>query len=309
MKQSSEKAFLQAARSLGIRVVSGEPLAKHTSFSIGGPAALYAIPGNVQNMVSCLKNAALCGIDTVILGNGSNVLFADSGFDGLVISTDEVRDCMIDRNRITAGCGFSLQRLCRQAADLSLSGLAFAFGIPARIGGATVMNAGAFGGSLDQVVSSVLCYDKDKDCTVEYRPCDLQYGYRDSIFLHDPSLAVLETTFTLTEGDKTSILNEMNGYMARRTASQPLDYPSAGSVFKRPKDNFAGKLIEESGLKGYRIGSAEVSAKHAGFIINTGNATASDVRDLIRHVRKTVFDKTGVLLECEIRQIGFPEEL
>ena len=277
-----------------------EPLARHTSFRIGGPAKRMAFPRNAEQIVILTGFLQEMGVRTVVLGNGTNVLFPDEGVDAAVISTGEM--CVIERTgdtELTADAGVSLARLATEAWKLGVSGLEFAHGIPGSLGGGVVMNAGAYDGALSDVLTEVTALFPDGVRTLKAE--ELQLSYRHSIFTDQPEAVVLRAKVRLQVGDSTAIKAKMDDLMARRKASQPLEYPSAGSTFKRPTGHFAGRLIEDAGLKGACVGGAEVSTKHAGFVINTGGATCADVLALIEKIQKTVFDDTGVMLEPEVR--------
>ena len=277
-----------------------EPMSRHTSFRIGGPAGLFAVPETPEALIRTLRAAREYSVRTYILGNGSNVLFDDSGFDGAVISTGGLNGVTAAEGcRIEAGAGASLSSVCKAARDASLSGLEFAYGIPGSVGGAVVMNAGAYGGEMAQVVEASRYLDRET-LEIAELPLDAhEYGYRDSVYRHTDRI-VLSAVFRLNEGRIEEIARAMSDYASRRTSKQPLEYPSAGSVFKRPEGHFVGQMVEESGLKGFRIGGAEVSEKHAGFIVNRGGATSRDVLALVEHIRDTVRRNYGVELECEI---------
>ena len=277
-----------------------EPLARHTSFRIGGPAKRMAFPQNAEQIVILTGFLQELGIRTAILGNGTNVLFPDEGVDATLISTGEM--CAVERigdTELTADAGVSLARLATEAWKLGLTGLEFAHGIPGSLGGGVVMNAGAYDGALSDVLTEVTALFPDGVRTLKAE--ELQLSYRHSIFTEQPEAVVLRAKVRLQAGDSAAIKAKMDDLMARRKASQPLEYPSAGSTFKRPAGHFAGRLIEDAGLKGARVGGAEVSTKHAGFVINTGGATCADVLALIEKIQKTVFDATGIMLEPEVR--------
>lgn len=277
-----------------------EPLARHTSFRIGGPAKRMAFPRNTEQIVILTGFLQEMGVRTVVLGNGTNVLFPDEGVDATLISTGEM--CAVERigdTELTADAGVSLARLATEAWKLGLTGLEFAHGIPGSLGGGVVMNAGAYDGALADVLTEVTALFPDGVRTLKAE--ELQLSYRHSIFTEQPEAVVLRAKVRLQAGDSAAIKAKMDDLMARRKASQPLEYPSAGSTFKRPAGHFAGRLIEDAGLKGARVGGAEVSTKHAGFVINTGGATCADVLALIEKIQKTVFDATGVMLEPEVR--------
>lgn len=284
-------------------VIADEPLARHCSFRIGGPARRMAFPVTSGQLVMLDRIGRACLAEPLVLGNGTNILFPDEGLDRLVVSTREL--CRMERTgetEIRAEAGLSLARLAVFAQQNELTGLEFAHGIPGSVGGAVCMNAGAYGGEMkDVLVGAQIWFPEEgvRFLTVE----ELDLGYRHSILTEHPDAVVLYAVFHLEKGDGVAIRQRMDELMARRKASQPLEFPSAGSTFKRPVGHFAGALIEQAGLKGASVGGAQVSPKHAGFVINTGDATCADVKALIAHIRKTVLEKDGVLLEPEVRII------
>lgn len=284
-----------------LKYVHDEPLARHTSFRIGGPATRMAFPTSGEQIVLLTGFAQECGVTPFLLGNGTNLLVADEGLDTLVIQTGEgLNRIALDGGIITADAGVSLARLGVFAWQHSLTGLEFAHGIPGSLGGGVVMNAGAYGGELKDVVTEVtaLYLDGVKVLT----PAELDFSYRHSVFSAGEGI-VLGAKVKLESGDPDAIKAKMDDLMARRKASQPLELPSAGSTFKRPTGYYAGPLIEGCGLKGCRVGGAEVSSKHAGFVVNVGGATCADVLALIEKVQKTVYDAHGVMLEPEVKII------
>ena len=277
-----------------------EPLAKHASFRIGGPAKRMAFPRTAEEAVALDGFLRELGVRAVLLGNGTNVLFPDGGLDAVVVSTVELSG--IERSgdtELTADAGVSLVRLATFAWKEGLAGLEFAHGIPGSLGGGVVMNAGAYDGALADVLTEVTALWPDGVRTLH--AAELRLSYRHSVFTEQPEAMVLRAKLRLRHGDGDAIKAKMDDLMARRKASQPLEFPSAGSTFKRPTGYFAGRLIEDAGLKGARVGGAEVSSKHAGFIVNTGGATCADVLALIEHIQKAVFDASGVMLEPEVR--------
>ena len=292
-----------AAKELGCETLENEPLAKYTTFKIGGPAALMV---TVCTADALSKLYALCGelsVRCMVIGNGSNLLVSDNGYNGVVFRLDgEFRNVSLlghDNNLIRCGAALTLAKLCKFALDNSLSGLEFAWGIPGSAGGAAFMNAGAYGGEMKDVIESVSYIAPDgKVGTLTKSQLDL--SYRHSVFADKPGI-ITSIAVRLRRGDKQLIREKMDDFMDRRKTKQPLEYPSAGSVFKRPVGYFAGGLIEECGLKGKQIGGAQVSEKHAGFIINKGGATCKDVCDLVEFIQQTVKSEKGVDLECEIR--------
>ena len=287
-----------------IALRQGEPLCKHTTFKIGGPADWFALPDNVEKLSALLTYAGKRGIRTVVIGRGSNLLAPDEGFRGLVITTANLNGCVLsEANEIEAGAGILLSQLSAFAARQGLTGLEFAQGIPGSAGGAVVMNAGAYDGEIAFVLqsSSVLL----PDGTVRlFSKQEHQLGYRSSYFKTHPEAVVLSSRFTLQAGKREEIESKMADLARRRREKQPLEYPSAGSAYKRPQGHFAGALIEQCGLRGRQIGGARVSDKHAGFIVNVGGATARDVLRLMEEIEKTVAERTGVVLEREIRLLG-----
>ena len=279
-----------------------EPLARHTSFRIGGPATRMAFPTSGDQIVLLTGFAQECSVTPFLLGNGTNLLVADEGLDTLVIQTGEgLNRIALDGGIITADAGVSLARLGVFAWQHSLTGLEFAHGIPGSLGGGVVMNAGAYGGELKDVLTEVTALFPDGVRTL--RGGELALGYRRSFFTDHPEAVVLRAKLALHGGDQEAIKARMEELSAKRRASQPLEMPSAGSTFKRPEGYFAGTLIEQCGLKGKHVGGAEVSRKHAGFVVNAGGATCADVLALIKKVQDTVFTATGVTLEPEVKII------
>lgn len=276
---------------------------EYTSIRTGGAARFFAEPDSTDKVLEILDYLRGKHLNFFIMGNGTNVIFPDSGYNGVVIRINsKLSRIDIEGNRIMAQAGASLAAVSARAMEASLEGLEFASGIPGTIGGAVAMNAGAYGGEMSQVVSETLCVDERGEL-IRLIGDEHAFGYRKSR-IQTEGLVALEVTLVLRHGDQAEIKSRMADLNGRRRERQPLNMPSAGSVFKRPEGRFAGQLIQECGLKGYTIGGAQISDKHCGFIVNLGNATSQDVLDLIRHIRKTVFDKTGVLLEPEVRIIG-----
>ena len=279
----------------------GEPMHRHTSFRIGGPVEVMAFPKSREELADLLKVSALLDLKPAILGAGTNVLAPDAGMDGLVIC---LKDCLsgmeqLDGNWIRVAAGVTMTRMAVYAANLGLSGLEFAHGIPGTVGGGIYMNAGAYGGELKDICESVDVMDFSGNVkTVSAE--DMGFSYRHSVLEEEPGI-VVSAVFRLTPMDAEAIKAKMKELQGKRTASQPLDLPSAGSAFKRPAGGYAAALIDESGLKGFSVGGAAISTKHAGFAVNLGGATARDVRDLLQQVSDIVFDKTGIRLEPEVR--------
>ncbi len=267
----------------------------HTTFKIGGNADVVVFPKNIDELVEIIKNTK----NPLILGKGSNVLVSDEGIKGTVVITEKVSELEIKDNIITASCGVMLSKIANLALNNSLEGFEFASGIPGTLGGAILMNAGAYGGEMKDVVKSVTFCDENGDIfTIDNNGCE--FSYRHSYF-SDKKLYVLSAEIELKEGKKGNIREKMDDFNSRRKEKQPLNFPSAGSTFKRPDGYFAGKLISDCGLKGCTIGGAQVSEKHAGFVINTGDATCKDVLSLIEHCKKIVYETFGVELEPEVK--------
>lgn len=279
------------------------PMSRHTSFRIGGPARRMAYPESREQLVILLGLAQECGVEPLLLGRGSNLLVSDRGLDTLVIKTAERMTALrqVDEVTLEADAGIQLSRLAVFAQQAGLTGLEFAHGIPGSLGGAVCMNAGAYGGEMRQVITEVTALYPEGVKRIGVEEAD--FAYRHSRFLEDGGI-VLGARLRLQAGDPAAIREKMNELMARRKASQPLDWPSAGSTFKRPEGYFAGTLIDQTGLKGLTVGGAQVSEKHAGFVINIGGATCDDVRELIRQVQQRVYEAHGVRLEPEVRLIG-----
>ena len=273
------------------------PLREYCSMRVGGPAKLAAFPETAEELASLLR----AGGRRVVLGGGSNVLFPDEGYDGTVIFTTKLCRLSADGCVLSAQAGVTLSALARKALDCGLGGLAFAYGIPGTVGGGVYMNAGAYGGELRDVLTEVTALFPDGVRTL--RGEELALGYRRSFFTDHPEAVVLRAKLALHGGDQEAIKARMEELSAKRRASQPLEMPSAGSTFKRPEGYFAGTLIEQCGLKGKHVGGAEVSRKHAGFVVNAGGATCADVLALIKKVQDTVFTATGVTLEPEVKII------
>ena len=278
------------------------PMSRHTSFRIGGPARRMAFPESREQLVILLGLAEECGIRPFLLGRGTNLLVSDRGLDTLVIKTAERMTSIrrLDDVTLEADAGVLLSRLAVYAQQAGLAGLEFAHGIPGTLGGGVVMNAGAYGGELKDVVTEVTALYPDGVKVLT--PAELDFSYRHSVFSAGEGI-VLGAKVKLESGDPDAIKAKMDDLMARRKASQPLELPSAGSTFKRPTGYYAGPLIEGCGLKGCRVGGAEVSSKHAGFVVNVGGATCADVLALIEKVQKTVYDAHGVILEPEVKII------
>ena len=284
-----------------VKLLVDESLAKHTSFRIGGPAEVMAFPKSAEELSDVIKQSALLDCKPAILGAGTNILAPDEGLPGLVIC---LKDCMdileqIDDTHIRVGAGVSMARAAMYAANCGLSGLEFAHGIPGSVGGGVYMNAGAYGGEICQVCESVEVMDMSGEIH-NYSSMEMDFSYRHSR-LEEEGGIVLAATFVLIPKSTEAIKETMQDLMNRRRSSQPLDLPSAGSAFKRPVGGYAAALIDEAGLKGYQVGGAAISEKHAGFAVNLGGATASDVKKLLEDVSDKVYSNTGIRLEPEVR--------
>lgn len=286
-----------------LKVVCDEPMSRHTSFRVGGPAKRMAFPSSGKQLVLLMSFAEECGARPLVIGNGTNLLAPDEGLDRLVIDVTEGMtrlEAGEEPNTILAECGVPLARLADFACRMGLEGLEFAHGIPGSLGGAVCMNAGAYGGEMKQVIkSATVLFPQEGVRTL--RGDELDFSYRHSVLSDRPEGVVLHAVVQLPPGDPEAIREKMRELMGRRKASQPLEWPSAGSTFKRPEGYFAGPLIEGCGLKGYTVGGAQVSEKHAGFVINRGGATCADILAVIEHVQDTVERVHGVRLEPEVR--------
>lgn len=285
------------------RVFTEEAMSQHTTFKIGGPADYFLMPDKGEDVGRVIKICKEKEIPYFILGNGSNLLVGDGGYRGAVIQIyRNMSSVTVEGNEITAQAGALLSAVAAAAKNASLTGFEFAGGIPGTIGGAVVMNAGAYGGEMKDVLTEVTVMNAEGD--IFTLPTEeLELGYRTSI-IKTAGYIVLEAKIRLKEGDPEVIRETMKDLTIRRTTKQPLEYPSAGSTFKRPEGYFAGKLIMDSGLAGYQVGGAQVSEKHCGFVINAGDATARDVRTLMDNVRDIVYKKYGVALEPEVKFLG-----
>lgn len=285
------------------KVLVKEPMALHTTFRIGGPADYFVLPSDEKELAGILKICSEEKVPYFILGNGSNLLVGDHGYRGVVIQLYKNFDGIsVEGTAVRARAGAMLIRVAKEAGKAGLTGMEFASGIPGTIGGAMVMNAGAYGGEMKDVVTSVTVLTplgEIKTLTGE----EMNFRYRGSV-VEDESYVVLEAVMELKKGDASKIRERMEELSARRKMKQPLEYPSAGSTFKRPEGYFAGKLIMDSGLRGYQVGGAQISEKHCGFVINKGGATAADVLQLIHDVSAKVQEKFGVPLEPEVKKIG-----
>ena len=292
------------AEKCGATVIKDAPMKKYTSFRCGGNASVLVIPDCVETLKKIIDFCNLKSVKPLIIGNGSNLLVSDNGINGVVIKigSDISKIELLDETTIRCEAGASLKSLCMFALENSLSGLEFAYGIPGSLGGAVYMNAGAYGGEMKDVLVSTTHIDSNGEFG-ELTQENLKLVYRGSAYT-DNDYTIVSAVMKLKKADKKDIKEAMDDKLQKRKDKQPLEYGSAGSTFKRPTGYFAGALIEQSGLKGYTVGGAQVSEKHAGFVINKDNATATDVINLIRDVQKIVYEKHGVKLETEVKIIG-----
>lgn len=295
-----EELSLQIDKS---RMVLNAPMKEYTSFRAGGSAALLVSPGSREELSFALKTLTERGVAHIVIGNGTNLLVRDSGYQGVILRMGEAfQRVRLDGDRLEAEAGVLLSAAAREAAAASLTGLEFAAGIPGTVGGAVFMNAGAYDGEISQVLESAEILSKDGAETFAVTKDELELSYRNSSLQRTGDI-LLKAVFRLDKGDQNKINAKMKELAEKRAEKQPLNYPSAGSFFKRPPGHFAGKLIQDAGLRGLTVGGAQVSALHAGFIINTGGATAADIIDLMEIVKGVVFEKYGVMLEPEVRII------
>ncbi len=281
-----------------------EPLSRHTTFRIGGAADVFIKISDEDQLKILIPELVKCEVPYYVIGKGSNLLVGDRGFRGVIIQLDETfEDIQVDKNVVKACAGASMAKIAQAALRNGLTGFEFAAGIPGCIGGGVIMNAGAYDGEMKDVVSKVrfLCADGS---IKEYSNTEMCFGYRYSVLKNKPEYIVLEVEMILEPGNKDEILSKMQDLAKRRKEKQPLEFPSAGSTFKRPEGYFAGKLIGDAGLSGYSVGDAQVSEKHNGFVINKGNAKATDVRTLIETVQCKVYEQFGVDLEREVIYLG-----
>ena len=289
------------------RVLRDEPMCRHTSFRIGGPAAALVLADDEAELSAVLGAVTETGAEHMIIGNGSNLLVSDAGYPGIMIKLagdfESIMLCEDDPRRVRVGAAVLMSRTSAFLTENGLSGFEFASGIPGSIGGAVFMNAGAYGGEIKDVVRSVHVMDPDDTNVRDISGEDMQFSYRHSL-AQDEGMIILHAVMELAEDEPAAIAERVADLAARRNAKQPVTYPSAGSTFKRPVGGYAAALIEHSGLKGYRVGGAEVSEKHSGFVINTGGATCEDVLAVMRHVREKVFEDSGIMLESEVRLIN-----
>ena len=285
-------------------ILVNEDMSAHTTFRIGGCADVFVTPQSMKEAADIVRLLLANDEPYTVIGNGSNILVSDKGYRGCIVCMGHgMEHIKTDGTAITAGAGAILSNVAYAAYENGLGGLEFASGIPGSVGGAIVMNAGAYGGEMKDVTVSVTALDAKSGNIITIPGKDMRFGYRTSVIKEYPYI-VLEASFELLQKDREQIKTVMDDLAAKRRSKQPLEYPSAGSTFKRPEGYFAGKLIEDAGLKGFTVGGAMVSEKHSGFVINSGGATAGDVMELIRTVRRTVYDKFEVMLEPEVVMLG-----
>lgn len=295
-------SFAEQIKNDKCHILTNSPMSRQTTFRAGGNACIIAFPENSHALINVLRESKNNAVPCIIMGNGSNLLVRDCGIEGVVVKmTSFTSDVQVIGNTLICDAGVSLSRLCTTAYENSLTGLEFAFGIPGTVGGAVYMNAGAYGGEIKDVIISATHITPEL-CEEVYSADKLDLGYRTSFYAKNDGYVITKAQFELKQGDKAEIKAKMDELMGRRKDKQPLEFPSAGSTFKRPEGHFAGALIEQCGLKGYSIGGAQVSEKHAGFVINK-NGTATDILSLIDFVRNTVKEKTGITLEPEVKII------
>jgi len=303
MQMTMEKIIAQLSQA-GLRIAEEEPLSRHTSFRIGGPVRAMVFPAGEAELIEAIALLHAAGIEPLLIGNGSNLLASDGVIDRIAVKTHDgvaKLERLPQDNTIYASAGVLLSRVAVYAREFGLSGLEFAHGIPGTLGGAIFMNAGAYGGEMAQVLTRVHYLDETHTRqTMEGAQCG--FSYRHSRFM-DTKALILGAELSLAKGASGEIGARMAELAEKRRASQPLEFPSGGSTFKRPKDGYAAALIDEAGLKGYTVGGAQVSEKHAGFVINRGGATCIDVLRVMEHVQEVVYQRTGILLEPEVEMV------
>lgn len=295
--------YLESAEKSGkLSVLRDSPLSSFSSFRIGGNADYIVKPKTVDSLKKTISVFQESGIKIFVAGNATNILFSDEGYRGCVLFTQDIKDINVDGEEITAGCGVSVTHLAAVARDNGLTGIEFLYGIPGTVGGAVFMNAGAYEHSVSEAIIESTAFSSVTGDEKTFKGAEHNFGYRQSIYM-DSDYLITGAKFRLKKSEPEEIRAVMDDYMQRRISKQPLEYPSAGSVFKRAPGHFTGKLIDEAGLKGTTVGGAQVSEKHAGFIINRGGATAKDVLELIDLIKMTIKERNGVDLECEVRYV------
>ena len=288
-----------------INIKENESMSKHTTYKVGGEVKYFVTPASIEELIELLKKLKEENTKYIIIGNGSNTIFSNNYYDGVVINLSNINKVEFNDKKVYVEAGYQLIKLAIDAANRSLSGLEFAAGIPGNVGGSIYMNAGAYKSDMSSVIDEVTFLDENLNIKT-LKNEELEFSYRESIF-QKHNYVIISCVMSLTSGDKDEIIEIINDRKERRMSTQPLEYPSAGSVFRNPKDNFAGKLIEDLGLKGYSIGGAKVSEKHANFIINTGNATGEDIKSLIDYIKELVLEKYNIELQVEQRFMNFGE--
>lgn len=286
-------------KQIDIPYKTDESMSMHTTFRVGGPADYFVLPENADQLKQVVSLCKDYNVPYVVIGKGSNLLVNDEGIRGVVICTENMNNVFVNDGLIVAEAGAMLSAVSMKACEAGIRGLDFAYGIPGTVGGAVVMNAGAYGGEICDVLVGVNAVTKDGDILV-FTADELELSYRHSC-IEECGYVILHVMLAGPDGDPKEIKELMDQHMASRKEKQPLEYPSAGSTFKRPEGYFAGKLIQDAGLKGYTVGGAQVSEKHSGFVINKGGATAADILSLIEHVKEKVLKESGVTLECEVK--------
>lgn len=290
------------------QILKDVPLSNHTSFKVGGPAKYLVYPKKTSQIISIIELCKKNNMPYYVMGKGSNLLVSDKGYEGTIIklssnfSNVDISELSKEKFLVYAQAGISLSKMAKRLASKGLAGFEFAAGIPGTLGGAVTMNAGAYGGEINDIIKGATVLDKDCNL-INLDKEELELGYRSSI-IQKKAYIVLAVELIFNKGDSDEIFTKIADLNKRRRSKQPLEYPSAGSAFKRPVDNYAGKLIMDSGLKGYSIGGAQVSTKHCGFVINKGNATAADIYNLLTHIKKVVNEQYGVVLEQEVKMLG-----
>lgn len=283
----------------GIAFKCDEAMSLHTTFKVGGSADIFVLPASTDQLMAAVNICKECNEKYIVVGKGSNLLVSDAGIRGTVICTEKICELIVDGDTIHASAGVMLSALSLKACELGIAGFDFAYGIPGTVGGALVMNAGAYGGEIKDVLVKAEVLDQNGNA-ITLNAAELELSYRHSC-IENKGYTVLGAVFTGKKGDREVIRQAMDEHMIARKEKQPLEFPSAGSTFKRPEGNFAGKLIQDAGLRGFSIGGACVSEKHCGFVVNKGNATAKDVLDVIAYVKNKVYEDSGVSLECEVK--------
>lgn len=298
--------FLVRARQIlsDSSLLLNEPLSLHSSFRIGGEADYFAKPESEEAFTALLSAAGECGVPYCVIGCASNILFSDKGFRGVVISTLGLKNIDINGNLVRAGAGVTMPVLSSRAQKNSLDGMRFMCGIPGTVGGGVFMNAGAYGGEIACILTSSRYYDTEKGEIFSLSASEHDFGYRHSSYMEHNERVLLSADFSLTLGNPDEIKAECEELLRRRAEKQPLEFPSAGSTFKRYPGFFTAQLIDECGLKGFSVGGAQVSEKHAGFVINRGGATAEDVLTLVDKIKETIKKERGIDIECEMRFVG-----